>query len=801
MSIITPVIRDSRIIGSNPDPNLTDVVGVSSTRINPDTLTTYINDSSASLVLSMGGAGRMFSKNIKLINGVGATINTNGGTIMLDSANTSGDFVYDITEGLWLSTPPGLVIPSTPQGTWIVGSGSTDSARDIALASQGFPGTIAMSADGTTVASGAPGFGEVSLTDTGVIWVYKRDGVDWVEKQRLNTNQIQKSALGLYVDISANGNTIVSAAGGDNVAVSVPGVVIFEYDIINDKYIETVPAIFPTYPTVPGFEYIVSEPGERAVRAVNINDAGNIIVIGANVQDAASMEPNTHVMWIYEKNATTLQWSLLQIIDDSSYTADSFGSLAKISADGSTIATLKGEIGGTFSVVNPEILSPRVIGTYTRTPTNLKQQFTIEVDNATAAIDGTYFVVPTIASNGDPIFEIYWFDTTGVTPAPVYAGATIKKIDLTAVVFPDDNAVATAISARIFFINANLSVSVIGNVVTVSNIYPGSTPHAHDGTDAPSGLIFNTIVIGAKIGQYTNGPIITDNNHIGEIAINANGTVLTAVRTDGLAVYSKSGMIWTQDAVFLADFVPESNFFTGLDINAHGNVIMVGSPVSLDYGAVWVLVNTNGTWVIKAGPIEPAGDNVFIGFFGLLYGSSVSMSGSGNLSMVGAAVYTDNTLGIGYEWSVNITGVVATSSSYFVITSPVDATLFGLISPVYWIWYRTDNTSIAPPDQPSGGFTPTYIKIEVDIRGVPSSPASAYEFAVAVATAEAINNNISNKFIATAIGSTIRIKSKFSGITGGVQDSSVVLYKTNFAFTLTTAGQAAPATGAITPFG
>ena len=142
-------------------------------------------------------------------------------------------------------------------------SGAVASAKNIGFVDQGNKNSLAISLNGQVLASGGPGFGtSADNTGTGVIWVYNRDGFDWVETDLITSKALDGQIfLGKSTATNKDGSII---AGGAPDYASVPGapanngaVLVFEKQA-DDKYKETTPAvgtdpaIIPVPPTIPG---------------------------------------------------------------------------------------------------------------------------------------------------------------------------------------------------------------------------------------------------------------------------------------------------------------------------------------------------------------------------------------------------------------------------------------------------------------------------------------------------------------------------------------------------------------------
>ena len=176
------------------------------------------------------------------------------------------------------------------------------------------------------------------------------------------------------------------------------------------------------------------------------------------------------------------------------------------------------------------------------------------------------------------------------------------------------------------------------------------------------------------------------------------------------------------------------------------------------------------------------------------FGSDITISGSGNVAVVGGVDMRDATLGIGFVFDVDTAGISPASSSYFIITSPV----FPLRR--YVVWYRTTTGSSPPnPAAEIGTLNPDIywrvVSVNASFLSLPSQNDQ-----LVILTAAAINGDpdFAEVVSAKSSGEVITITSVFSGTAGGVADTTVT--PTNFTFTEIVAGEPPPRTGAFWPF-
>ena len=817
----SPILPNSRIYGPAPTIKLTDVVNIDNIIIDPRTPTTLVDDGGIPLTVTMPGIEEPLSKKIKLINNVGASIITVSGTVVLDSNLTEVELTYNTTYGMWVSNTPGAVIPATQKRSFIVSSGAVASAKNIGFVDQGNKNSLAISLNGQVLASGGPGFGtSADNTGTGVIWVYNRDGFDWVETDLITSKALDGQIfLGKSTATNKDGSIIAGGAPDYKTTPGAPAnngaVLVFEKQA-DGKYKETTPAvgtdpaIIPVPPTIPGVN-LDPDNQLRIGECIKMSGDGNTLVIGMDVGAGADFAVGGFV-WIYTRNPSTTKWSLLQILDTRTFIGDRFGDVVDISADSNTIVVgvpLYGA-GGYDSD------GPGGVQTFNKAILSTTQVSTITFNGVTAAIDGTYFVFEGLNSGIDPArrFFYVWYQQSGGAADPAIADAIGIEVDITAVAFPNDAAVALA---TLNAINFNVTA---GNYVeadlttptdmTITNISAGSvnaTADGYDGENFSTGLTFETTTRGVIVGQYTKsandviGSGSDDAEQLGlDVAINAIGTVMIAQSGDYTRFYSRTTTTdnWTEDITLLSSYLGGSGSreLMNVDINSAGNVAIVGDPYyNSDVGAIFILANNGSGWYLKSGPttyqdvLEPA---VAAVSSAVAFGSDATISGSGNNAIIGGWQMRDARLGVGYVYDVDTTGVAAASSSYFIITSPRD----GLPAFLYVVWYKTTDSS-TPPNKAAYPDGSGSYELSVDVRGL---DLPAQNSTLVFRTVQAINGNSTFSAVVSAASNNqiITISSKFSGTTfAPVSDGAV---PTNFVFTETTAGEAPPLTGAFWPF-
>ncbi|NVO19867.1 MAG: T9SS type A sorting domain-containing protein [Bacteroidetes bacterium] len=133
----------------------------------------------------------------QILLGTSVAISSDGNTALVGGSGDNGKgavWVFTRSEGIW-----------TQHGEKLVGTGG------IGQTNQGT--TVAISGDGNTFVTGGP----VDNGYLGAVWVFTRNGNDWVQQgEKLVGNEsIDASMQGSSVAISSDGNTILAGGPGD----------------------------------------------------------------------------------------------------------------------------------------------------------------------------------------------------------------------------------------------------------------------------------------------------------------------------------------------------------------------------------------------------------------------------------------------------------------------------------------------------------------------------------------------------------------------------------------------------------
>ena len=176
--------------------------------------------------------------------------------------------------------------------------------------------SLAMDTNGTKVVIGAPN-SDTAGYDRGAVYVFEKQGSNWVEVAKLSGSTENYSYFGNTVDLSGDGNKIAIGAYGEGYCGSV---YIYDYNgtswNLNAK-------LYPSDSNCERFSQ----------GALSLSEDGMYLVVGDSVYDAKSTDDGA--AFVYNYNGTS--WNFLDKLYISDYVASNFGYSVSISANGDTI--------------------------------------------------------------------------------------------------------------------------------------------------------------------------------------------------------------------------------------------------------------------------------------------------------------------------------------------------------------------------------------------------------------------------------------------------------------------------------
>jgi len=251
----------------------------------------------------------------KLVGEVAAASQGQGRSVALSADGTtlaSGGYGDDTNTGAVWIFTRNGTGDWTPQGSKLICDTPGNNQR------QGF--SVALSADGNTLASGA----YIDTTSTGAVWIFTRNEAgEWTQQggKLVGTPTTTFQLQGYSVALSADGNTLASGGRLDGAAVSQTGAVwVFTRDETGAW----------------------EQQGLKLVGTPTANDQfqGSAVALSADGNTLASAgygdSSNTGAVWIFTRSGTT--WSpQAKLVGEALDTSQRQGASIALSADGNTL--------------------------------------------------------------------------------------------------------------------------------------------------------------------------------------------------------------------------------------------------------------------------------------------------------------------------------------------------------------------------------------------------------------------------------------------------------------------------------
>lgn len=199
------------------------------------------------------------------------------------------------------------------------------------MSNDNFGRAVAVSADGTTIAVGAPGDGIGSNTSQGSLFIYRYVGGSWIEEQNLvASNGAAYDRLGESIAISGDGETVIGGAtrrssGGDGMA-----------------------AVFGNAPAGWVSQGTLSLPGGGQEHyfgnSVDLDYAGSTAIVGAYWAKVGNKRQGTATVF----SRTGSSWAVSQVLSHANARADSaFGTSVSMADNGKMVLIgAPNEVGG-----------------------------------------------------------------------------------------------------------------------------------------------------------------------------------------------------------------------------------------------------------------------------------------------------------------------------------------------------------------------------------------------------------------------------------------------------------------------
>ena len=386
---------------------------------------------------------------------------------------------------------------------------------------------------------------------------------------------------------------------------------------------------------------------DRFGHSVSISSDGNTAIVGAWYEDTGATDAGA--AYIFTKSgATWSQQAKIQATDKE--LGDTFGSSVSISSDGNTaiVGAYLEDTGGT---------NAGAAYIFTRSGTSWSQQAKIQATDKESSDFFGYSV--SISGDGNTVLVGAYAEDTGDTNAGAAYIFTRSGTSWS----QQAKIQSSDIEAADSFGNS-VSISSDGNTVLV-----GASSEDTGATEAGAAYVF--VISGVTWTQQAkiqSSDIEADDNFGHSVSISGDGNTAivgsknedTGGTSAGAAyIFTRSGTTWTQQAKIQAtDKEAGDNFGMAVSISVGGNTAIVGAWVEdtggENAGAAYIFEKSGSTWT-EMQKIQ-ASDKQASDYFGY----SVSISGNGNVTIVGA--YTEDTgasnAGAAYIYEAEISSIV-----------------------------------------------------------------------------------------------------------------------------------------------
>jgi len=260
-------------------------------------------------------------------------------------------------------------------------------------ASDRFSDPVSISGDGNTIIAGAR-LEDTGGSNAGAAFIFARSGSTWTEQALLQTSDIETNDyFGWAVSISADGNTIIAGASGEDTGDTDVGA----------AYIFTRSG--STWTEEAKIQASDKENTDLFGISVSISGDGNTVIVGANAEDTGGTSAGA--AYIFTKSGST--WTEQAKIQASDATANAlFGRSVSISEDGSTAI-----VGADREDTDATDAGAAYI--FTRSGSTWTQQAKLQSSDK-AAVDYFGFSV-SISSDGNTAIAGCYLDDTGASNA------------------------------------------------------------------------------------------------------------------------------------------------------------------------------------------------------------------------------------------------------------------------------------------------------------------------------------------------------------------------------------------------
>jgi len=239
--------------------------------------------------------------------------------------------------------------------------------------------SVDISGDGNTIVTGAT-YEDTSGSNSGAAYIFTRSGSTWSQQTMLKASDAQADDwFGNAVSISDDGNTVIVGAKYEDTGFTTAG----------SAYIFTRSG--STWSQQAKIQSSDVESDDRFGESVSISGNGDNVIVGANMEDTGATSAGS--AYIFTRSGST--WSQQAKIQAGDLQAsDMFGSAVSISEDGNTAI-----VGAPFEDTPSTNYGAAYI--FTRSGSTWSQQAKIQTSDSNSTINGNFGRAVSISNNGD----------------------------------------------------------------------------------------------------------------------------------------------------------------------------------------------------------------------------------------------------------------------------------------------------------------------------------------------------------------------------------------------------------------
>ena len=560
--------------------------------------------------------------------GCAVSISADGNTAIVggyaDNSNQGTAWIYTLNGGNW-----------SQQGSKLVGTGNIGAAK------QG--SSVSISADGSKVIVG----GNLDNTNQGAAWIFSRSGGVWAQQgsKLVGTGNIGAAQQGTSVCISADGNTAIVGGYADNNNQGAAWVYSLNGGVWTQQGNKLAgkgsagSAYF-------GKSLCMSADGNNAIfGGIGDNSSQGAAWVFAmpNLPTINSFAPSSgpvgtivSITGTYLDNLTTVNLGGVSAIPVSNDGSTLLAMVMPGSLSGAVSVTT---IGGTAAAVGSFII------TSSQAPDTQIGNNLVGTGNIGASEQGWSICM---SADGNTVIVGGPSDNTNQGAAWIYSRSGGVWLQQGNKLVGNGN---TGIARQGY----SVGISADGNTAIIGGYA--------DNTNQGAAWIFTRS--SGVWSQQGNKLVGTGNTGAAQqgfsVSITADGnTAIVGGSTDNgsigaVWIYTRSGGVWTQQGNKLvgSGTVGATNMGSSVSISADGTTIIAGGNAdNSNQGAVWIFLNSGGTWSQQGNKLIGTGNTG-----AAMQGISVSISADGNTAIVGGSADNGS---IGASWIYTRSGGVWT---------------------------------------------------------------------------------------------------------------------------------------------